>query len=1219
MNLNCNNLNPINVCQTSLSGIKRIWLIPFGDIWGYEYDSLDNHTSFVTDYNLNIIPVEYQSNQQSNFNESLVINELDNSYSHSLSVSIPEMSNDKRTEFEKLINKELSIVFKDNNDRCWIIGQQYPVKLTSFSSTSGQSASFNGYNLEFTGKAKHQIREISCFDLPCLVSVSGREIYQSSFLIESASGYDYSGLMEVIADTTISGTTISNLNQWTPAIPLDPTNWTNPIIYNRDLATITQLFNPSGSPDIIIGTLIYDNTFDRLIIDVYSLNTSFDYLVFNGQLALRSDRNIALNLQILSGTLLNGATFTVKDGTMTTLYTGIPTTNIFGQNVGLSGIVSDAYINLSLLYPNGTTFTITTSGALGTCSTATYTYNVGSTANCNLNVLGKVYTGRHYDIVIDKYDDPFYRDTRFFLNGQVLALYPNASDWHSDFNVLSVDVQTLFSNYSTILPIDLTTLSITEQPKTWTISFLLNNFWDFNERFDSHATTYSDSASTLDNLDNEKNIQSFFANRSTVLNIETITASDSLINIDDALAIPNNLSGLYNNLPTNNNLFLLETITGEVSDKTNDIGFDCNQYEEIDEFTISVDSTACPNQSDNLLVTTCFEGINKATTAIYYRMYSDISGNATTSIGSNFELDNDGTIYSFTTPTPVTRNPDSISEFVNLLNDVPSVKVLNFQYIENQQRYELELLMLSPSNDVLNGITIVDLGITFAMEEFLNEVSYNIYPKLHPAITVEWSFPTFDLSLPLYNETKKVKEPLYLNRIVENPVLDYLYDSITGDITFYISGLTQNNALNGGYYIAIYTGFPYGLGFVLIYLLPSGVSLQSYPFITNLVGVGLTPADITYFRIKSVNGDLDIVQKFDSVTDDGVLTSITDRYFRKSAYGYFDNFSVLYPTNLVHSATYTVTSVNCPAFSPEQISGLRLWTDTSRTPETDLVWDIQGGLFVVGGSNIISGVSIGEAQIGMLLRIDGFTNTYTITNIIGGDIILSSIVVETPGVYNIRLAKLSKWKDYSPANRLLVDSLANLPYYRVGQVNGLATAYFYPNSKFDINPIIDSAPASWYVFAVTKQSDLSTNGVLISHQELASEPFIQMGFQEYNGKVTQVVFDDLGNGTSVLSSSANDFQFGIYNWVYSNPDYNDPLNPNSLRIEAGTNTDINDNATGSVNNPVLSSVETIGAYFTGISYVDGFAGDIAEILIYSNINNAQYLQVLDYLRGKYNI
>lgn len=1217
-------LNNLTQCSMSLNGIKRIWLVPFRDIWGYEYNDLDFNKSLVTNYNLNSIPVEYVSDNRGGvFAESVELLNNNQRFKHSLEIPIIELDYTKRTEFQKLYNskKQLTIVFKDNNNRCWIMGQHLPVRLSTIDSTTD----VNGYTLKFEGFANEQIKQITCFDLECTINVSGREVFESFFIVENASSVDFTGYYEVLSNTN----GIASTNSIIPISNLNPTNWTNPATYNADLATFNQLII-NGNSNSQITYLAYDSIVDRILLLVHSTNTSYDYLTFNsstGTVQTRALNGVTLNLQLTTGYQLNNSTVTVTDQASNVLYSGDLLDPVF--DTGLSGIVGNAFINLSLLYPNGQTFTITFTGVLGNCSVNTYTYTSNPTGNCGMSVLGKIYTGRTYEVVVDKYGAEFFRHTKLYVNGIEIVVNLSTTSYNSFISQLQNDIVNAITNYKIVnpllIPIDLSTITVTEQSSTWTIRFELEQTWNYEDFFDFKLTTYGDTNLTI--VDNGLIAnQSYFAKRSNLFNIETTAPNDSYISIADVGNV-NTLGGQIFNVPNNNATFNLETIPSLITNKIEDIGFDGNNYTETDAFTILSDSTVCPNNSEELTPVNCYQGYDRTNTGLYYKLIYDAGGYNTTNIGKDFELVNDGITYSFSTPIDVDKDvKESYSEFTTALNQVPSIKVLSFGFEEVQQRFYLELIMLNPSNDVLDSLNVLVNTTVFAIDDIGAEMTYKVYPKVHPDTSIDYNFLTRDVSNPIFNNTVKAKDNITVYKRDSIKLLDRIYDSSSGTFDVYVNGTGFNLS---GLVVTFYQFFPdAGVPLMVAYTIPTSSAYYSFNLDSTLISLGLSISNVNYITYKLNGTNLILTESFDNVSEDNVLKSVYNYINLQNIRGYGDYFKVI-TQDASHNIYINPVSTVCPTF-PDGITELKLWVNPSRTTDDNLFfYDVSADDCIgVNGSFELTGVvSSGELQNGMLIRLYDTSsstlgiNSYVVTNILPGQVLLNTAINEPTGSGNYRIyaAKFSSLPDYSPYNRTLTASASNLPYFRLNQQNSLPTVYFYPNQYTTISPIMDSAPSSWFVFAVTKQSPLSLDGILLSHQDQPSEPMIQIGFTEYNGKPKLNTFDDLGNGLNVISGNMNDSNYNIYHWTHQNPDPNDIGNPNSLRIGAGINTDILDTASGTINNPILSGTETLAGYYTGTTYFDGFSGDLAELMVFSGITNTQQLQILDYLRTKYNL
>ena len=239
--MNCNSYNEITNCGMSIGGVKRVTIFPFGSVYNYTYTNDD--LSKITGYEITTLGVDVKTLPNSLLDESLERGGTD-VYTHNLSVSIAKLDASKRKELFKLLRGKLTIFVTDNNNNCWIIGKNTPVKASSFDQTTDQDGGDSIYNIVFTGFDKEPFKAITCYDGLCAISVQGNEYRQSLLTIDDASTYDFSGLYELLGDDITRSIT--------PLFPFEPLDWTTPATY--------YLSTPNYDPSVgAAGNHTYDS------------------------------------------------------------------------------------------------------------------------------------------------------------------------------------------------------------------------------------------------------------------------------------------------------------------------------------------------------------------------------------------------------------------------------------------------------------------------------------------------------------------------------------------------------------------------------------------------------------------------------------------------------------------------------------------------------------------------------------------------------------------------------------------------------------------------------------------------------------------------------------------------------------------------------------------------------------------------------------------------
>jgi len=450
---NCN-LNNLEACGLSVGGVKELYIVPFGSLYDYEYE--DDNFGFISDFKSTNSFVEFKV-QNAQFTQTSAV-EDGRFYRNKFVFEVPKLAKEKRNEFERFIEKGVTYIFKDNNGKCWLIGREFPQKCTTLNASTGGDASL--YRLEVDGLSRSQMQEVVCIDLGCFASFNGSFTTLSQFVVGNASTFDWYGLIQIVGGT--------NLYQYTPNQPLQPTLWSSDSSVNAQDAQ-EFLYLVGNNPAQTAVVLVYDSLNDNAFIQFYSNTFAYDNLTFNTQTPIDSTLSTTINLQLtLSQALSTSSTITVTDSSAAVVYSGAPDDIIGVGNSQINGMVSNAFIDAAL-YPNGTTFTAQVNGS--DCETEFYEFVMPSVANCDLDVDSQFLWGLTYTIVIDKWDlDATYRKLKIVFGTWEFDIYPEYADYQSTFSVLEADLITAFTSNPNI-PIDATTINITEQAKTFTIEF----------------------------------------------------------------------------------------------------------------------------------------------------------------------------------------------------------------------------------------------------------------------------------------------------------------------------------------------------------------------------------------------------------------------------------------------------------------------------------------------------------------------------------------------------------------------------------------------------------------------------------------------------------------------------------------------------------------------------------------------------------------------------
>ena len=122
----CSELLGFNCRVANKPGVQKVHIFLFDQIGSYVYTADD--LNFVTGYSALSVPTSYKpSPENSTYAGSKKEGDID-LFLHQLTLSFPKMEKEKRAEFGKLKNLELTIIFEDANGTSWIIGQHHPAK-----------------------------------------------------------------------------------------------------------------------------------------------------------------------------------------------------------------------------------------------------------------------------------------------------------------------------------------------------------------------------------------------------------------------------------------------------------------------------------------------------------------------------------------------------------------------------------------------------------------------------------------------------------------------------------------------------------------------------------------------------------------------------------------------------------------------------------------------------------------------------------------------------------------------------------------------------------------------------------------------------------------------------------------------------------------------------------------------------------------------------------
>jgi hypothetical protein len=860
--MSCNIYEPIECCVNSVNGVKRVTIFKFGDVFGYKYEN--DILTYISDYQILNIGVEYCTNDNSTFNEIIERGNSDK-YLQKLSITLPKLDHETIKKLFKLIRANVTIIIKDLNDKCWLMGQETPARISEYSASTTE---FNGYSISFESVSKYPIKEIKCFDSQCAISVFGGEVRQSTFIINSASTYDFSGEYELLGDDIT--------RNFTPAIGLEPLLWTNPAIYNRDLGTLQNLINPNGFT--IIENMLYDSGSDIVLITFTSEDTSYPNMSINGQL-LTANVYIAVNLQTTYSTSLSNVTISVTDESLVELYNLPAADAVVGT--GLSGIASNSFIDVSDLYPSGQTFTISVQFDGENCSFAEYQYVYEPSNVCELSNSYTLHNGKHYSIEVDKLlDAPTYREIAVNIGEYSFILYKNIADYHSNFTTFESDLLNELTYYPDL---EISNIQILETATKWSLSFDA-----IDDNLDFYITTRGNDATNILDAD-IKEVRKFLSNRSTVLALQTICPSDSYLTIKN-ISRTDEILGDYSTYPDVVIDARIEDVPPFTNNITRSLGIDINEWQETDTITVENESISCPDVLNSFNIETCLDEIEYTNLKHYY-LFSMFDGN----LGNSFEFDTNIGVFTINTATDIVS--DDYSDFSDALKQNTNIENANIQYDALTKTFYIELILLKTIT--INVFTALDLSTDFVEERHLDLYNLEVTQKQHPDIGIDITFDTF--LNPTNNLTGVVKDYANLDNRISKLYGDFQYISVS-DI--FEVNFTYNFA---GYTIDFFYSYPSGSP-IYTMTIPTSTFNDSVSLFSTLIIV----ANIRYIRVR--NGlDFEQILLWNGSTEQNIIKDLRDVTIFKEAFGRFDNFNSLYTYGVTPTTpTLIRTSINCP-------------------------------------------------------------------------------------------------------------------------------------------------------------------------------------------------------------------------------------------------------------------------------------------------------------------
>lgn len=866
MDCNLNGISTSTGCnEFSVQGINKIWLVVYGDLYDYTYTNDD--LGKITGFKATNLPIEY-SIVEGSFVENYLY-QGSTRYVHRLEVKIGKMDKDKRNELEKVVGNKLTIIFQDYNGKCWITGEDFGHRTTSFNATTG--GDYNGYSIVFECRSINQVKEVTCFDSNCFASFNGTELRQSTFAIENASLFDFSGDWEMIAD--------ADLLSYSPAQPLDPTDWSTPATLAQDLVEMTNFV---GNTNTSIS-LNYDALNDIAYITFISTDTSYDFLTFNEGVQQISEITITLNLSFVLATLLDGAatTITVVDGDLNTVYTGNVGDSIGTLPDSVYGSVENAFIVVSDLYPDGTTFTATVENA--SCETNEYTYVSEALSNCTFDSACGYYFGYDYFLDIPKATDfATFRDITIRLDQEHFPIINDPADYTDTFATVEAAIIAALSQ-STL--IDTATITVSN--------------------FAGYIRVYFRTFSTLGVCTAEyaTGLNEFItvgATQSSLLNIETFAPTPSTITIKDSSL--NTLAGITGAPPTVNSGFVIEDIEDLGDGNIENIGILYTGYPETEVLNITVKTNDCPTSTFPADTAVCYDATGLSINKRYELWKLDMSGETDVNLGSSFGLVYEEPLGIFTIPFSTINDLigyQNSQEWVDAFHsNLPTLsingdlpfRILKFTFDAANWVYWLEL-------EVDDDVTISDIEVDDVPTAFNFVDSTDItfveaaIPTMNPYTQFEWNFN--DYYANAQSITQLGEEPITVTELVQQNSYTFEFDSGAGEVILSTDAAPNPTTLTYQFYDA---------GWSLI----GDLSFAGASYSDTPPG---DPNDYAYIVVTNANGLWTAITYDHSTQQDTPLTFTTEQNFL-NFWGRTDRWYALTPA--VFTPSPTVTSALCP-------------------------------------------------------------------------------------------------------------------------------------------------------------------------------------------------------------------------------------------------------------------------------------------------------------------
>lgn len=1177
-------INEIKGCGLTVGGIQRVWLVRFGDIHSFEYAT--NAPYYIENYAMNTIPTELLSLR---YNDSLT-----SSYSngqtimldHELKLTFKDVKAYNQEQFQKTFGDRFSIIVKDNNNRYFLMGEDTPVKVTDFQMTTGTQGGESIYNITFKSRSAFNLKEIKGYDADCFSSFTPREIRQSTFFINDASIFDFSGQMGIIADTS---TLI-----YTPATPLQPTLWGNPAQVASDQQVMRDLLGsyPYNMLDI---QLFYDSLSDTAIIVYYSDDTSFTDLTFNTNTPIESEVKITLNLQFTLGTLQNvpSTTISVTDSDSNVVYSGSPTTQLYGLFPFVSGIGSNSYIEVSSLYPTGTTLTLTVDN-VSSCETKTYVYEVEPLGTCIDETEMSMVEGRLYSVTFPKFAlGNAYRDFKFHFDGFLMTLYGGNVGGHSDFSTFVNDFTNSLSSVYT--SIDLNTVNFQDLGSEVQIQFVApQNLMCYVRLFGQE-------------LGNTETLRIFQASTSVVGQLFTTTQGNRITFTDE---FNFNLAGNNNDVIDTNDGIVLEDTSLVDNETINRVGIQLSAmgYDAAVPLLRNVTSTICPNSNSEIFFKSCFNQAQRFVDKLYYKV--KMTGGSSVDLSSQFIFDFDSGSGSINLSSPLTISSDFILLSQLLKNNVDRFYLLDINYNHFENAWYIEFMI--DISDVFNSFSTANGWTSNVIDTF--EVVNIIFDEVvNPAVIVEVNYPTIDPLRPFITQFQPSNQTFAHQHTEAELAFSLMYNNVLGNLL--ITNIPKNDLFNGGAWRFTFYDST-GINVLAFYDVVAPATTDTFAINAALAANGYTPSQVQFVNISNTNG-LNLQFYYDLAASAFMYFDFSPNNQWFSTQGKYQNFWVLTPDADTFNILADSDDGNCIDFKPNRLSSYF----THVRELVNYFYFIPKPLLtapttnVTKGDNVITISDVSELQVGMIITLSPSPAFwYLITAINGSNVTLLQKIQDATGLYGVYVAGDTKIKSYTTNNDFSLAFSSVAPTIIWGVTQG---------SHPERIKLKDSVFTSDYLAGGTTPNAVTIVGVLYTDNDMSGGNTIWAHSDNIIAEIEFTQKEDLSNYEAktytpslvgaAFPATVNQYEIVSYSYRY------DLTNVSSI-LNIGVNGDgwAISESTG-LYNPTACGVQTFGGRFDGIGYQNGFIGRYKEFAIIESGDYNEIAKLEGYYAWKYNM